>query len=204
MEVRRIRSTGLFIGLLVAAFVVGREARAGFARLRRAPAVPDEARPVAGRQLLFVYIGSSRCGPSNQPELLAAVGKSIGDIRSRATRASLGFVTIGVGRELNATTALGHLSKIATFDEVAVGQGDFNQASIRFISRDHPGIGATPQVLVVERVLSALGTTVDNVDFSERVLVRKVGAADIIRWVQRGSPITSEVWTDNHLVGGLP
>lgn len=204
MEVRRIRSTGLFIVLLVAAFVVGREARAGFARLRPAPAVPVEARPVAGRQLLFIYIGSSRCGPSNQPELLAAVGKSIGDIRSRATRASRGFVTIGVGRELNATTALGHLAKVATFDEVAVGQGDFNQASIRFISRDHPGIGATPQVLVVERLLSALGTTVDNVDFSERVLVRKVGAADIIRWVQRGSPITSEVWTDNHLVGGLP
>lgn len=204
MELRRVRTTGLLVALLVGAFVVGREARAGFSRLRPAPTVPIEAQPVAGRQLLYVYIGSSRCGPSNQPELIAAVGKSIGDVRSRATSASRGFVTLGIGRELSASAALGHLAKVSTFDEIAAGQGDFNQAGIRFISHDHPGIGATPQVLVVERVLSALGTTVDNVDFSERVLVRKVGAADIIRWVQRGSPITSEVWASNHLLGALP
>lgn len=74
MELRRVRTTGLLVALLVGAFVVGREARAGFSRLRPAPTVPIEAQPVAGRQLLYVYIGSSRCGPSNQPELIAAVG----------------------------------------------------------------------------------------------------------------------------------
>lgn len=204
MDLRRVSMGMLLIAIIAGAFVVGREARGVYARLRSAPAVPVEARPVAGRQLLFVYVGSSRCGPSNQPDLLAAVRRSIDDIRSRATSASLGFVTLGVGRELNATAALGHLAKVAHFDELAAGQGDFNQASIRFISHDHPGIGATPQVLVVERALSSLGTSVNNVEFAERVVVRKVGAADIVRWVQRGSPITSEVWTGNHHIGGLP
>ena len=204
MKLRRVLTIGLPVTLLVAAFFLGRRAWMYSVALTSSRAVPAEARPVAGRQLVFVYIGSSRCGPSNQPEVFTSVSRSIEHLRLRATKSSMGFVTLGIGRELSASAALEHLAKVASFDEIAVGQGDFNQASIRFVSRDHPGVGATPQVLVVERVLPALGKSVDNVGFSERVLVRKVGAADIIRWVQRGSPIVNTVWANNHIVGGLP
>lgn len=188
---------------LAAAFGVGREIRERLSTTA-AKDVPVEARPKAGRQLLFVYIGSSRCGPSNQSDVLGAVKASIASFRERAAASHLGFATLGVARELSPTEGLAHLGKIGRFDEMAVGQGDLNQASIRFVARDHPGIGATPQVLIVERDLPALGNSFDNVAFTERILVRKVGAADIARWVQRGSPIPSEVMSNNTQRGSLP
>jgi hypothetical protein len=153
--------------------------------------VRQEAIPRPGRQLVLVYVGSSRCGPSNQPDVVRAVGTAIRSLRQVAEARYTGFVAIGIARELSPVSGLQHLQKLGQFDELAVGQGDLNQASMRMISVDHPGIGATPQLIVLERELHSQGASIDNVNIEERVLLRRVGASEITRWVARGAPTPS-------------
>lgn len=162
------------------------------ARLRNSSSanVPrKDALPRPGRQLIFVYVGSSRCNPSNQKDVIASVASSVDLARRQAVSQNLGFVTIGIAREQSAGAGIAHLAGVYGFDEVAAGQGALNQAAFRFVSHDHPGIAATPQVLVIERVLAPLGTTVDDVEITERVLLRKVGAVEISQWTARGAKI---------------
>ncbi len=156
-----------------------------------ARSVRQEALPRPGRQLVLVYVGSSRCGPSNQPDVVRAVGTAMTSVRRAAEARSSGFVAVGIARELSPLSGLEHLEKVGRFDELAVGQGDLNQASRRMISVDHPGIGATPQLIVLERDLYAQGAAIDNVNIEERVLLRRVGASEITRWIARGAPIPS-------------
>lgn len=160
---------------------------------RRDISVRKEALPRAGKQLVLVYVGSSRCNPSNQTDVIAAIASAMDSLRLIASRQSMGFVSIGVARELSPGAGLMHLEKIGSFDEIAVGQGDLNQASMRLISVDHPGLGATPQLIIMERELTSLGKTIDNVHVRERVLARRVGAAEIRRWVERGTPLPGSV-----------
>lgn len=122
---------------------------------------------------------------------MRAVGTAIRSLRQVAEARYTGFVAIGIARELSPVSGLQHLQKLGQFDELAVGQGDLNQASMRMISVDHPGIGATPQLIVLERELHSQGASIDNVNIEERVLLRRVGASEITRWVARGAPTPS-------------
>lgn len=186
----RLRTAAAVLAVLVGCFFAGQSAAARI----RPPArvggdVRKEALPRAGLQYVVVYIGSSRCGPSNQKETLEAVRSAISTIRSRGTLEGRGVVSIGIAREQSVLAGLDHLRKVEAFDEVAAGQGDFNQSSGRFISIDHRGVGATPQIVVIERVIQPGGGILDPSAISERVLVRKVGAHEITRWIQRGVPL---------------
>lgn len=147
------------------------------------------ARPKEGVQLVAIYVGSSRCGPSNAPESMSGTAQAFDAIRGRSVAKGFGFVTIGIAREFDPQSGLHHLAQVYNFDEVSSGQSHLNQASIRFISRDHAGFAATPQIIVVERRLKKLGWSIDDVDFDERVLVRKTGVGEIMRWVKAGTPI---------------
>lgn len=186
----RLGASAALIGVLVACFFAGQFVAARLRPSQRSAVdVRQEALPRVGRQYVVVYIGSSRCGPSNQKETLEAVRVAISAIRARGAVEGRGVVSIGVAREQSAMAGLDHLRKVESFDEVASGQGDFNQSSGRFISNDHRGVGATPQVVVLERVIQPSVGTLDPSAVSERVLVRKVGAHEINRWVQRGVPL---------------
>lgn len=153
------------------------------------PPVSDDAVPRPGRQYLLVYVGSSRCGPSNSPALAEDVKSLMATLGGRARSEGVGFVRVGVARELSSSRGLEHLARIGEFDEVAAGQGVMNQASAHFVSVDHRGTAATPQLIVVERELSPQGQGVDEVGFSERVLLRKVGTAEISAWRKLGAPL---------------
>jgi hypothetical protein len=189
IPVRPLASLATLVVLSVAAFPAGRAAsRLLDERSARVNPQPSSL-PRPGTQLIAVYVGSSRCGPSNQTDVLSAVRTAIDSLRGLAAREGVGFVTIGVAREHSPREGLRHLEKVTSFDEVTAGQGDLNQASIRLISLDHPGIGATPQLIVLRRELAPLGQTIDNVRFEEHVLLRRVGSAQIRRWVDNGVPV---------------
>lgn len=147
------------------------------------------ALPRPGRQLVAVYIGSSRCNASNQSDVLSAVSSAFESVRKQSQQQQAGFVSIGIAREQSARAGLFHLSSVYRFDELSAGQGQLNQAAYRFVSKDHPGIAATPQIIVVERRLAPMGNTVDEVEIAERVLLRKVGAVEISQWARRGAPV---------------
>ncbi|MCC6317127.1 MAG: hypothetical protein IT361_05485 [Gemmatimonadaceae bacterium] len=184
-----MRDSALLIGTLWGGTWAGRAvAKRSFAAAR--DGFSDGAVPKVGGQLLLVYVGSSRCGPSNAADLPNLVRSISGELRAEGARRGLAFVSVGVGREVSATSGMVHLHKIAAFDEVAAGQGVLNQASAHFVDRDHRGMAATPQLIVLIRRVGALPAGgVDPGLVSERVLLRKVGLQDIRNWSALGAPV---------------
>lgn len=172
--------------LAVAAFAVGRFTMERVQRIAVATdATRSNALPTPGTQLLFIYIGSSRCAPSNAPEIVGQVDSLKRLVRMHAQHRGVGFASLGVAREISVQAGMKHLAKFTSFDEVDIGQRELNQSSLRFIARDHPGIAATPQLVVVQRTVQAVGVGVDAAGITETVLVRKVGLLEIRRWMDQ-------------------
>ncbi len=189
---RKLGSWILGLSVLFAASLFAGRAAASHSELplrTEASEASIEAVPRPGRQLVLVYVGSSRCGPSNAPDLPETVGAIATLLRSTALKDSSGFVRIGVAREISARSGLEHLSKFGGFDEISVGQGVLNTASSKYISVDHKGVAATPQLLVVDRRIGDVLGSVDPIAADERVLLRKVGLAEISDWLKLGAPL---------------
>lgn len=208
MQGSRIRVLGLVVVVFSLSVLVGRLVSAPLARNGAAgPVVSPLALPKPGRQLLFVYVGSSRCGPSNSPGLSTYVAKLLNKVRAHAVADQSGFVSLGIARELSVEAGIAHLAKVGSFDEVSSGQGGLNQASAHFISRDLRGAAATPQVVIVERILRAEGNVVDYSAYEERVLIRKVGRVEIQSWLELGAPLPqrkqSSLGVDGVEISGL-
>lgn len=187
---RVVRALCGTVSLFVVSFLVG---RALFSRSDENAAVADASMAIAdrrpGRQLVLVYVGSSRCGPSNAPHVATDVRAARELLREQALREGMGFVSIGVAREMDPQAGLQHLENIGGFNEIAAGQSELNQASAHFISRDHVGIAATPQVIILERTLVAEGSGVNPSSVHEVVLTRKVGRREIENWVSSGARV---------------
>lgn len=180
----------LLLVLFVTSFAVGRSLPK-ILDLKRITSTLDvrlaAIRP--GRQLVFVYIGSSKCGPANFPGLAAQVFGIKESLRKQAINAGLGFVTIGIAQEMDPNAGIAHLRSIMDFDELAAGQGELNQASAHFVSRDHRGATATPQIVLVERGLHAEDSIVALSGHYERVLIRRIGRYQIRTWFELGAPV---------------
>lgn len=152
---------------------------------------PEGYRPGAnrapGEQLVLVYIGSSRCRWSNGPELPNVVVSLKTTLQDQAQAAGMGFAAVGIARDGLAADGVAHLAKFGDFDEVMSGHGWANTGVQRYVYGAMPGIGATPQVLVVAR---SVDHRLGHVSiFDERVLVRKVGADEIITWARAGANV---------------
>lgn len=153
------------------------------------PEAPPPAGVAVGRHLLVVYVGASTCGPSNDPALPSLWKEAVDSIRSVATRRGVSVRTIGIAREYSVAAGLSHLEKLGELDEVNVGQRELALGSLRYIALDHSGVPATPQIVLLERELPALGNTVDPSALKERLLVRRVGLRDVANWIALGVPV---------------
>ena len=143
-----------------------------------------------GTELALVYIGSAGCVPSNRRDLPAAVEQLKRQLRDRANDANRLFAAVGVARDWEAKAGWGHLRKFGSFDEVMAGRNWLNAGVRRYVWEDIPGEATTPQVLVLERTVgdpSAAG--IQYGIHGERLVVRKVGADEIVRWARQGAPL---------------
>jgi len=177
--------TLVFVSAMLAGTHIPRSTGPSVGQTNDAPISPA-VRSVPGRQLVFVYVGASTCGPSNTPGLAELVTELRDSVAARSRRSGLGFVSIGIAREANPKLGLKHLQQVGDFDELAVGQGGLNQASAHYISRDLAGLPATPQLIVTVRTLRRLGNGVDFGSYDERVLLRRIGTEQIAGWVATG------------------
>lgn len=181
----------LLAGVFALSVAVGRAigVRSGGPDRTEASVIRAEALPRLGGQLVLVYVGSSRCGPSNAADLPSLVGKITERLRATALQDSLGFVRIGVAREVSAKSGLVHLSKFGGFDEISVGQGVLNATGEKYLTGDHRGDAATPQLIVVARRIGGSLGAADPDSVVERVLVRKVGLVEISDWLALDVPL---------------
>lgn len=151
------------------------------------PSPPNRPSYVSGKQVLFVYIGSEGCKASLTPlfpHVLSAVRESVSVQASRSHEA---FSTLGISAGNSVELGVAYLKKFGAFDEVSIGHGWLNDATMHFVWRTLPGQAMVPQVVVVERDLTALQP---GYDFSnERVLVRALGVQQIQTWLEDGARI---------------
>lgn len=145
-----------------------------------------------GTELTLVYIGSSGCAPSNRKDLPGALEQLKQRLHDRAEDAGRGFSAVGVARDWEVKSGLAHLDKFGAFDEVMAGRNWMNAGVRRYVWEEIPGEAATPQVLVLERVVGDVDAS--GIQYGvrgERLVVRKVGADEILQWTRQGAPLPS-------------
>lgn len=138
-------------------------------------------------EIALIYIGSSSCGWSNQPELVETIKELKVLLASRAQDLGLGFAAVGIATDVVAGAGIRHLDEFGAFDEVISGRGWSNAGVREYIFEAIPGPAATPQILMVHR-------TIDSDDDSptvlgEQLLTRKLGLRQIADWVSQGAPL---------------
>ena len=172
---------GAVVGL-VGAFPVPIEVRWSVPLLAADLYVPM-ARQDSGDELVFVFVGSSRCRWSNDPQLPSLVKKGRTAVTAQAIEASMGFAAIGITSDVVPESGVEHLGRFGGFDQVVTGMGWRNVGLMKYLD----GPAATPQVLVLARsvVVEAGHWEVRN----ERLLVRRHGLSGIRQWVKDGSRV---------------
>ena len=138
-------------------------------------------------EIALIYIGASSCGWSNQPELAATIKELKVLLASRAQDTGLGFAAVGIATDVVADAGIEHLDKFGAFDEVISGRGWSNAGVQEYVFETIPGPAATPQVLVVRRIIDSDGDSPTVLD--EQLLTRKLGLRRIADWVSQGAPL---------------
>ena len=146
-----------------------------------------------GKEVVAVYIGAQSCGPCHAPAVKDAVRQMKKLVAAQAHQSGAAFSVMGVANDWDLTVAATFLSDIGPFDQLVLGGNWTNIAIEHFVWRQPDGNAAMPQILVLERTVTAG----QRVSFSEpRVLRRLVGADEIPAWVANGAPISAPTGRD--------
>ena len=146
--------------------------------------------PLAGKELVLIYIGSSQCAFSTNPALPAIVESAKRALRDKALEAERPFITVGIVKDWIVENGVNHLATFGTFDEIMTGRSWMNEGVMRYIWQTLPGPASTPQLLVVERTMVVPGEGADRFRISDEAIVtRKVGMGEIPAWVEAGAPL---------------
>lgn len=140
-----------------------------------------------GRELVLVFLGSSRCPWTNRPDVVGAVRDAKSNLAKVLADTGIGFATEGVTNDPLVADGIEHLRQFGDFDEISVGRESLNAAVRKYVYEDLRGPSHTPQLLVIERTITLRGER--RAIEGERVLLRKIGARRILDWVERGSPV---------------
>lgn len=108
---------------------------------------------------------------------------------SLAVANGMQFSAVGIARDADPYSGWEHLLRFGEFDEVMTGRSWGNIGVQKYIYGDMPGAGATPQVLLMTRVID---TQWGHASFvNEEVISRHTGVTEIETWVEKGAPLVS-------------
>lgn len=145
---------------------------------------------VPGAALALVFIGSSKCAFSTNPDLPRMVKRAKNGVKEAAVEAGKSFTTLGVAKDWNVDAGIAHLSTFGRFEEIMSGRSWMNEGVLKYIWQTLPGVPSTPQVLVVERIVTVPFAAGDRFKVSdESVIARKIGLDEIEQWVEAGMPL---------------
>lgn len=146
-------------------------------------------------EIALIYFGCSTCPAANDervPELLSHLAEKV---KKKATSKGYKFTFIGTSNESNLSKGLDYLTGIATFDEIALGNGMENMVLQHYVwdKFDNPLSASTPQIIVSKRkyekrVIDGRKVIFPNIT-SEEILIRKVGVKRMSLFVEREEAI---------------
>ncbi len=152
---------------------------------------------VDGAHLVAFVITASDCGWSNHPQTKAALGVIRERMRSAYGDRYAHIEVVGVAIDEDPEAGLTFLSEIGrgtvrtAFDQIAVGGSWLNEQIVRFAWREGKAKAATPQVIVVERLVDTSSYlseyTIKTGD--DLVVANASGSSDIARWIEQGLPL---------------
>jgi hypothetical protein len=145
-----------------------------------------------GPEIVLIYIGSSSCPPSNDPNLFQAIDEIKIELRDRALAMDMGFTTLGISKDWNIESGYRHLSRSGPFDEIMTGRNWIGSGLIHYLWQGLPGVAATPQIVVIRRELRVRDHSVADSRYGlddETLLIRKVGLEEILTWKSLGIPL---------------
>lgn len=136
-------------------------------------------------QLELVFLVSATCaGSRNIPD------GYVHDLQSAIQGVTADSVTVrvvGVAVDDSWEEGVEFLRGLGEFDEVLAGRSWLGTGAKHFIHRDLPGPAVIPQVVVIRR---AVRRPVEVTEVgADRVLIRKVGLDEMLRWQSRGFPL---------------
>ncbi len=154
---------------------------------------PQFAAITFGEEIDFVFIGSVHCPWSTRTETIRAVQTAIIDVSHEAAAARVGFRAVGIAIDESPATGLAYLRSVGHFDEIATGGGWLNASAFPIVWGDAKGVGATPEVVVIERLIQDTSATPEGprlVVRDRKVLMRAIGLPQLLDWVGRNAPVS--------------
>lgn len=145
-----------------------------------------------GPQLLVVYVGSSTCPWSNEPQLPGAIQTVKTRLAGYASARGLSFKALGISLDWSAQRGTAYLAKFGLFDEISAGYNWGNSVAMRYSDASVPA--ATPMVLAYTQTLVRVAPrdSVGSTFYEERdrrlVLVKR-GTGEITAWADSGAPL---------------
>lgn len=171
-------AAAVLIGFLTGSLLINTvQARGGHTETYQVP-----TRPQPGTELLAIFVGSSTCTASTDPDLKATLRRIHNGLRELAEREQKIFVSVGVALDQDPWRGIKFLERFGPFDEVLSGGNWLNTGSVAFILRDFPGRRAIPQLILIERDVSIESTGIASVE--DRLVGRKVGSEAIAEFAR--------------------
>lgn len=136
-------------------------------------------------EINLVYIGSSKCAFSNNPEVYSTVDLIKSELNTKANFYNVGFSAIGIAVDWDPMIGIDHLKKFGHFDEVITGNSWSNNGIIKYVGEmgQEP---STPQIIVTYRTYTkAIKTNV----LKEKYVMSLSGKQEIINWYREGTPL---------------
>jgi len=143
-------------------------------------------------EIVFIYIGSPECSFCVNPAFAPVLNASRTSVKRRALSDSVAFTSHGISVGWDVEDGFEHLQSFGGFDEVSLGRNWFNLGAERYLWNEVPGTPATPQLLVIERlIVSPLEKTATGgyAVLETRLLARYTGVHAISSWVDLDSPL---------------
>lgn len=142
-------------------------------------------------EIALIYFGCSTCPAANDerlPEVLAELA-----LKAKESAVSQGyeFTFIGTSNESNISQGLEYLTGVASFDEIALGNGMENMVLQHYVWEkfDNPLSASTPQIIISKRVYEKRMVNGQEVIhphiLSEKILVRRVGVKRMNQLINR-------------------
>lgn len=182
-----VRSPGLLTLALAAGIGCSRSDQSARRELDRSQAA-TALRPAPRQEVYVLFIGMTGCGASQRQELIKAVRAIRDSMVSHIDTTEFTLAVAGAALDHDAAAGLKWLSEFGHFDEVLAGRSWMNLAAVEFIWRDLPARPLVPQLVVVTRSVAEPDDR--NIDVgTDRLLARKMGVAEIVDWVNAGTPL---------------
>lgn len=150
-----------------------------------------------GSNLIAYVFVASDCGWSTLPDVREAIGSLREKLTSTHGSSYAHISVIGVALDQDIEAGVQFLSEFKSdrtnwaFDQVAIGGSWLNEQVVRLAWREGIADTASPQVVVVERLVETeeypLTSSIQLE--SDRLLAKRVGSDELLRWIADGLPL---------------